>query len=293
MTDTTPPNPSDTPSKNLSHPIFVVSGGSGFTGDQLARTTLAQFQGIDLPIIVVSHVTDAAKIEEVIREANHTEGTIIHTLVDTDLRRAMIRLARDYNVVAIDLIGRLLTRLTKLLGQEPIGQPGQYWRTHQAYFERIEAIEYTVDHDDGRNPEEWPQAEIVLVGVSRSGKTPLSMYLSVLGWKVANVPLFTDIPLPAGLLQLDRRRVVGLYIEPGQLMAYRQERQKRLGAGSVSNYIDPQQIYDEMETLRKFFRRNGFAIINVTDKSVEESADEVIALVTRRLPGSAPDFSKP
>jgi hypothetical protein len=104
-----------------------------------------------------------------------------------------------------------------------------------------------------------------------------------LGWKVANVPLFTDVPIPPELLKLDRRRIVGLYIEPGQLMAHRQERQKRLGTGGLSHYTDPLRIYEEVETLRKFFRRNGFAIVNVTDKSVEECADEVIALVTRRL----------
>jgi regulator of PEP synthase PpsR (kinase-PPPase family) len=283
MADTTPPKLDDIALQKLNHPIYVVSGGSGFTGDHIAHAALAQFKEVDLPIIVVPHVTHTTQIEAVIQETAKTGGTVIHTLVDIELRRTMIRLARDYNVVAIDLIGHLLTRLTKLLGQEPIGQPGQYWHTRQAYFERIEAIEYTVEHDDGRNPKDWPQAEIMLVGVSRSGKTPLSMYLSVLGWKVANVPLFTDIPLPPELLQLDRRRLVGLYIEPGQLMAHRQERQKRLGAGSLSDYVDPQQIYDEVETLRKFFRRNGFAIINVTDKSLEESADEVVALVTRRL----------
>jgi hypothetical protein len=224
-----------------------------------------------------------AQVERVIDQAAGCDGTILHTLVDMDLRRAMIRLARDHNVVAIDLIGRMLARLTKLLGQEPLGRPGQYWLMRQAYFERIEAIEYTVDHDDGRNPKDWASAEIVLVGVSRSGKTPLSMYLSVLGWKVANVPLFTDVPIPAELLSLDRRRVVGLYIEPGQLLAHRQERQKRLGTGGLTQYTDPLRIYEEVETLRKFFKRSGFAIINVTDKSVEESADEVIALVTRRL----------
>jgi len=268
---------------NHSSPVFVVSGGRGFSGNQLVRTALAQFEKVDLPIIIVPHVSEVGQIEAVITQAAETTGTIVHTLVDIDLRRTMIRMARDRNVVAIDLIGAVLNRLTKLLGREPIGQPGQYWRMRQSYFERVEAIEYTVDHDDGRNPGDWSMAEIVLVGGSRSGKTPLSMYLSVQGWRVANIPLFPDLLPPPELLKLDRRRVVGLYIEPAQLLAHRQQRQKYLGTSSQSTYTDPQQIYEEIDALRKFYRKSGFATVNVTDKSVEESADEVIALVTRRL----------
>jgi regulator of PEP synthase PpsR (kinase-PPPase family) len=162
-------------------PIFIVSGGKGLSGEQLTRTALAQFKEADLPIIVVPHVQEVDQIRTVVNQAAETGGMIIHTLVDSKLRRSMIRQARDRNVVAIDLIGRVLSRLAKVLGQEPLGQPGEYWKIRRTYFERVEAIEYTVAHDDGRNPAEWPLAEIMLVGMSRSGKTPLSMYLSVLG----------------------------------------------------------------------------------------------------------------
>ncbi|MBE7552889.1 MAG: kinase/pyrophosphorylase [Anaerolineales bacterium] len=264
-------------------PIFIVSGGKGHSGEQLTRTALAQFKEADLPVIVVPHVQEVDQIKTVVDQAAETGGTIIHTLVDSKMRRTMIHLARDRNVVAIDLIGRVLSRFAKVLGQEPLGQPGEYWKIRQTYFERVEAIEYTVAHDDGRDPAGWPVAEIMLVGMSRSGKTPLSMYLSVLGWKVANLPLFADVPPPPELLQLDQRRVVGLYIEPGQLLAHRQQRQRHLGTSSLSPYTDPLKIHEEIETLRQFYRRSGFAQVNVTDKSIEESADEVIALVTRRL----------
>jgi regulator of PEP synthase PpsR (kinase-PPPase family) len=139
-------------------------------------------------------------------------------------------------------------------------------------------------HDDGKNIQGWPQAEIVLVGVSRVGKTPLSMYLAVRGWKVANVPLVPDVSPPSKLFELDRRRVVGLTIEAGQLIDHRQQRQRSLGvSGAGSAYVDPAKMYEEVETARKLYRRNGFAIVNITDKPIEESADEVIALVTRRL----------
>jgi hypothetical protein len=277
------PTAVDNQAKMVVPPVYIVSGGTGASGERLARTALAQFPEIDAPIIVTSHVLTAQQVEEVVNQAAGDKGTILHTLVDVDLRRALIRKARDQNVYTIDLIGRVLHRLANVLGQEPISQPGQYWLMRQAYFERVEAIEFTIAHDDGLNPGDWPMAEIIIVGLSRVGKTPLSMYLSVLGWKVANVPLLKDIPLPPELFQLDRRRMVGLTIDPGQLILHRKQRQYRLGVASESEYTDPLTIYDEVEEMRKLYRRSGFAIVDVTDKPIEESADEVIALITRRL----------
>lgn len=264
-------------------PIFIVSGGVGASGEHMVRTALAQFQEASVPVVIVPHVRQAAQLEEVVDQAAATAGTIVHTLVDVEVRQALTRLARDKNVVAIDLMGRLLSRLANVLGQEPIGQPGLYRQLRQDYFDRVEAIEFTVSHDDGKNPHEWPLAEIVLVGVSRVGKTPLSMYLSVRGWKVANVPLLKDVLPPAELFQLDRRRVVGLTIEPGQLVVYREQRQQRLGAPGGSAYTNPAELYEEVEVVRRLCRRGGFAVVDVTDKPIEESADEVIASVTRRL----------
>lgn len=263
--------------------IYIVSGGVGASGEQLVRTALAQFQQVDIPVVIVPQVRQMAQAEEVVEQAARTGGIIVHTLVDEDLRQALNRLARRRNVVAVDLMGRLLAQLANLLGQEPIGQPGLYRRLRQAYFDRVEAIEFTMAHDDGRNPGEWPRAEIVLVGVSRVGKTPLSMYLAVQGWKVANVPLLAGVPPPAELLRVDRRRVVGLTIEPGQLVDHRRQRQRRLGVPGESAYTDPAGLYEEVETARRFYRRSGFAVVDITDKPIEESADEIIALVTRRL----------
>ena len=134
-----------------------------------------------------------------------------------------------------------------------------------------------------RCPDGWSQAEIVLVGVSRVGKTPLSMYLSVRGWKVANVPLVSEVPPLPELLAVDPRRVIGLTISPGQLVDHRQKRQRRLGVASQGAYTNPVDLFDEVESARKFYRRHGFAVIDVTDKPIEESADEVISLMTRRL----------
>ena len=264
-------------------PLYIVSGGVGASGEQLTQTALAQFENPNIPVIVVPYVRETAQIKDVVKKAAANDGTILHTLVDLELRQVMIRQARDQNVVAIDAMGQLLSRLANVLGQEPRGQPGLYRQLRQDYFDRVAAIEYTVAHDDGRRPDEWYLAEIMLIGVSRVGKTPLSIYLSTLGWKVANWPLVKEIEPPAALFELDHRRVVGLIIDPGQLVTHRKQRQRRLGVSNKSSYTDPVDLFEEVEEARKLFRRQGFAMVNVTDKPIEESADEVIALINRRL----------
>ena len=262
-------------------PIFIISGGMGTSGEQVVQTALAQFEHNAVQVIVVPHVYLAEQLEDVVRQAVATGGIIVHTLVDADLRRSLQELTRGHGITAIDLIGPLLMQLTRLLGEKPRGQPGLYRQLHEDYFTRIEAIEFTVAHDDGRKPHELFQAEIVLTGVSRVGKTPLSMYLSTRGWKVANIPLVKNVEPPQELFEVDRRRVVGLDIEPQQLLIYRQIRQKSLGVTGI--YTDLAVIYEELETARRLFQRSGFAIVDITDKPIEESADEVLTQVNRRL----------
>jgi regulator of PEP synthase PpsR (kinase-PPPase family) len=264
-------------------PIYLVSGGVGASGEQLVNTVLAQFPDRQVPVVIVSRVRQIEQIEDVVTQAVESGGTIVHTLVDDDLRQALIRRAGEKEVAGIDLMGDLLSRLTQVLGQPPLGRPGLYRQQHRADLERVAAIHYSIDHDDGKHPEGWSEAEIVLVGVSRVGKTPLSMYLSVLGWKVANVPFVMGLSLPKELFEVDPRRVIGLIIESGQLLLHRQQRQSRLGAPGPSDYINPAKIYEELQAARRLFRRKRFPIIDVTDKPIETVADEVIERVTRRL----------
>jgi len=264
-------------------PIIVVSGGKGASGEQLARTALAQFPDREVPVEIIGGVTAESQLRAAVEHAVLTGGTIVHTLVDADLRQRLIVLARERNVTAIDLIGGLMLHLTRLLGQEPAGRPGLYRQIREAYFKRIEAIEFTVAHDDGRRPHELAQAEIVLIGVSRVGKTPLSIYLGTQGWKVANVPLVPGIDPPAELFQVDARRVVGLTIDPSYLRAFRSERQHRLGLRPGSTYTNPRALYEEVEYAERIYQRGGFPVVDITERSIEENADEVVAHVTRRL----------
>ncbi len=263
--------------------IYIVSGGQGTSGERIVRATLAQFQGAEVPLQVLPNVRDPAAIEELVNRAAASGGLIVHTLVMTDLRNLLTERARDSNVIAIDLQGPLLLQLTRLLEREPIGEPGLYQQLRAPYFRRIEAMEFAVDHDDGRRIDELHLAEIVLTGVSRVGKTPLSMYISTQGWRVANVPLMREVTPPAQLFEIDSRRVVGLSIQPGQLVAFRQFRQQRLGLSTKSTYSSAEDLYEEVEHARKIFRRGGFWTLDITDRPIEETAEDIIAHITKSL----------
>jgi len=260
-------------------PIYIVSGGVGASGEQLVQTVLAQFPDSNVPVITVGNVRQVTQIKRVVAQAKQSGGTIAHTLVDDRLRRTLIDLARQEDVAAIDLMGPLVSRLENVLKRKALEQPGLYRQFHRAYFERVSAIEFTMAHDDGQQRAGWPQADIVLVGVSRAGKTPLSMYLAVLGWKVANIPLVLEVPPPPELFKLDRRRVIGLTIRPDQLIVFREQRYVRLGVSAPIDYINPRRIGAEVQAALKVFHRGRFAVIDVTDKPIETSADEIIKLI--------------
>ncbi|PID85086.1 MAG: transcriptional regulator [Chloroflexi bacterium] len=264
-------------------PIYLVSGNIGALGEQTVRTVLPQFQGVRWPIVKRPRILKIDQVVHIVNEAKETKGIIMHTLVDNDLRLFMNQYAMESDVLAIDLIGQLMEFLMQKLGQKPLGQPGLYRYKNQEYFDRIDAIEYTLDHDDGKNSGSWEHAEIIIAGPSRLGKTPLAIYLSVLGWRVANIPLVLGIPTPPKLFELDRRRVIGLTIEPTELLAFRQHRQNNLGVNKKSDYNNITILHEEIEEARRIFRKGRFKVINVTNKPIETTAAQVITTITRQL----------
>ncbi len=264
-------------------PIFVVSGGTGATGELLARTVMAQFPHINVPLHIETHVLGAQQVHQLVAKAAGIPGAIIlHTMVNSDCRRLLTVEASKAGVVTFDLAGHLIEHLSRELNVEPVGQPGLYRQLHKSYFDRIEAIEFTVAHDDGKRIEDLPKAEIILIGVSRVGKTPLSMYLSMLGWKTANVPFVPMVPMPEELKECDMRRVVGLIIEPVQLMVHRKVRAERTGIPEGS-YIDRNEVRDEIRSAQHFFAKHGVTVVDTTNKPIETSAEEIASIVARRM----------
>lgn len=265
--------------------IYVVSGATGTSAQGILDRALSQFPGASVTVETATNVRSAADLERVVREAAGRRATIVHTLVNAEMRQALISLARDHNVVAIDLIGRLVERLTTELGQEPLEQPGLYHQLHIEDFRRSEAINFTVAHDDSQRIHELDQADIVLIGVSRVSKTPLSVFLSLQGWKVANVPLILNQDPPALLFEIPSSRVVGLTVDPSRLQELRSRRSAVLGLRGRSDYAAMEQLSQELEWARLIFRRGRFASVDVTSRSIEEMAQAVTDLVRRRASG--------
>lgn len=264
-------------------PLYIISGGDGVSATQLVNTALAQFPEAELEIHVIPRVNSSASLKRALRSVREAGGSIVHTLVNDALRRELVRRAREENVPQVDAMGRVMRRLSTLLGRRPLGQPGRYRREQAIYFDRVEAIEFAVQHDDGAQPHDLVRADIVLVGVSRTGKTPLTMYLSVQGWKVANVPYVPEVGLPASLKEVDRRRVVGLTIEPARLRQFRIPREQKLSMGEGTAYTDLSRLRDEVSKAERVFRRHGYPLCQVTNRPIEEIAEEVLATVGKRL----------
>lgn len=264
--------------------VFLLSGGIGASGEQLVNTILAQFPGRPAQVTIHGNLRSPAQIERILQRAVQVDAILVYTLVDGALRQRLAERAAELGLVAIDLMGDLIGELETRLDQPALGQPGLYRQHHQAYFKRVGAIEYTIAHDDGMHPEGWGEADLLLTGVSRSGKTPLSIYLSVLGWKVANLPLVPEVAVPVELFELDPMRVIGLTIDTDRLLYIRRQRSARLGLPGgdsplASAYSDPEQVAEEIQYARRVFRKGGFRVINVTDKTIEASADEILKLV--------------
>jgi len=216
-------------------------------------------------------------------KAKSEGGLITHTMVNPGLRRKINELAHEFNVEVIDLMGDLADYLDRNLDVEPLQHPGLYRELNHQYFDRIDSIEFTLSHDDGMSPQRLQEAEIVLTGVSRAGKTPLSVYLAMYGWKVANVPLVPGVPPPDELFKIDPNRVFGLHIGAGQLVAHRIKRLQGWNNMKSDSYVDQAKVREEIRNAMFVFDRGGFTVINVSNKPIESTANEILKYMSERF----------
>jgi regulator of PEP synthase PpsR (kinase-PPPase family) len=263
--------------------IFAVSDATGTTAERVLRAALSQFDASQITVTRFGGVRTLEEVSHVVAEAAKKESFIVHTIVSKEMRREILKEGREHNVTTIDLMGPLLARLAELLATAPRSEPGLFDPFDPSYLQRIDAIDFTVRHDDGQNYLDLDQSEIVLVGVSRTSKTPLSFYLGYRGWKVANVPIVLDIEPPKELFELPKGRVVGLIINPERLSELRKVRAQRMGTFS-QDYADLDHIHQEMDyAFRLFERRRDWPLVDVTTKSIEEAAAEVVVLLGRSI----------
>jgi hypothetical protein len=265
------------------HMVYVVSDATGGTGRRVGEAALAQFSGAKVTIEQLAGVREVAEVRALVKRAAKVGGTIVHTLVLPELRQEMLTEGRRRHVVTIDLIGPLVARLSETLELAPLAKPGLMRQLDESYFERIGAIDFAVRHDDGRNPEDLAQADLVLVGVSRTSKTPVSIFLAYRGWRVANVPVIANLEPPPTLFNMDRRRIIGLTIQSDRLIQLRQARLKRMAKGLPMDYARMESVQQELDWFGLLLRRERWPVIDVTNKSIEECAAEIISLQEVRM----------
>ncbi|WP_297094372.1 pyruvate, water dikinase regulatory protein [uncultured Draconibacterium sp.] len=270
-------------SKKSPAPIYVVSGGTGIAGNNLVQAILIQYPENKVPVEIIGRVTSEDEVFDIIMRAKADKGLIAHTMVNPELRHKINELAEEFKVRVIDLMGELADYLDETLDVEPMVHPGLYREINHQYFDRIDSIEFTLSHDDGMSPQRLRNAEIILTGVSRAGKTPLSVYLAMYGWKVANVPLVPGIQPPDELFQVDPNRVFGLHIGASQLIAHRQKRIASWDNHHVESYVDQRAVREEIRKAMFVFDRGGFTVINVSNKPIESTANEILSYMSKRF----------
>jgi regulator of PEP synthase PpsR (kinase-PPPase family) len=259
--------------------IFVISDATGETAEKVVRAALLQFTSVPVQLRMYTRVRLEAEMRSIINRAKQMKALVVFTVVSTAHRELLRRLCDEENVDAVDLIGTLMAKLSSYLGSQPKGVPGLLHTIGDEYFRRIEAVEFTVRNDDGREPRNLPKADLVLVGISRTSKTPLSTFLAQKGLKVANVPLVLGIDPPPELFAIDQERVFGLTIKAEALLQIRQARLKHLGMPADTSYGQRDHISQEIAYAQSVFRQNpSWPVIDITGKAVEETAADILRI---------------
>ncbi|WP_127582671.1 pyruvate, water dikinase regulatory protein [Paenibacillus koleovorans] len=262
--------------------VYVVSDSAGDTGEAVLRAAAIQFHPLTVEIRRASYIMDRAGVDRVLEEANREKAVILFTLVIPELRDHLTGRAGKLGVATIDLLGPIISRLESVLNKEALHQPGLIHQLDEDYFKKVEAVEFAVKYDDGRDFSGVLQADIVLVGVSRTSKTPLSMYLAHRMFKVANVPLVPELKPPEQLFSIPSRKIVGLVIDPEKLNMIRKERLKSLGLSGNAMYAQVERIKQELEHAQKIMSRLGCFVIDVSNKAVEETASVIVGMFRGR-----------
>jgi regulator of PEP synthase PpsR (kinase-PPPase family) len=252
--------------------VYVISDSAGETGEFVVRAAVTQFYPVSVDIRRVSFVEDKSSIDSVVKAAKANKAMIVFTLVIPELRNYLIRQCSQNDVPYIDVIGPIIDNLENMLGREARHQPGPRHMLDEDYFKKVEAIEFAVKYDDAKDPSGIAKSDLVLIGVSRTSKTPLSMYLAHKRYKVANVPLVPEITPPKELFSARREKIIGLMIHPDKLNEIRMERLKSLGLASEADYASMARIRKELDYAKEIMNRIGCGIIDVSNKAVEETA---------------------
>ncbi|MCA9543822.1 MAG: kinase/pyrophosphorylase [Myxococcales bacterium] len=264
--------------------VFIVSDATGTTAERVVAAALRQFPNHTVAPEIYPRVRTEQELEDIVERAAEEGGFVVHTIVHHHQRELLQRHCADAGIIDVDLIGPLVGALGSYLRSDPATEPGGRHPVDDEYYRRIEAVEFAVRNDDGQHPRNLRKADIVLVGISRTSKTPLSTYLAQRGYKVANVPIVLGIELPGELFKVDQRKVVALAIKPAALFRIRQARLQSLGMPADTAYGMQDHIRKELDYARQIFDANPhWPVLDVTDRAIEETAAELLALRNQRM----------
>jgi regulator of PEP synthase PpsR (kinase-PPPase family) len=256
--------------------IYVVSDSVGETAELVTKAAITQFNGSGMKIKTFPYVEDKENISEVISLIKMDHAMVAYTLVKPDMRQYMKEKAENAGIFAVDLMGPLMDQIQLFTGKLPLCEPGLVRKLDEDYFKKVEAIEFAVKYDDGRDPRGILKADIVLVGVSRTSKTPLSQYLAHKRLKVANVPLVPEVDPPEELYKVPTSKCFGLKISPEKLNNIRRERLRSLGLNDSASYANIDRIKNELMFFDTVTKKINCPVIDVTNKAVEETANIIL-----------------
>ncbi len=256
--------------------IYVVSDSVGETAELVTKAAVSQFNGNSTTIKRFPYVEDMTDIDEVISLVKMDQGMIAYTLVKPEMREYMKELSQREGIYTCDIVGPLIDQIQQASGKKPLFEPGLVRKLDEDYFKKVEAIEFAVKYDDGRDPRGILKADIVLVGVSRTSKTPLSQYLAHKRLKVANVPLVPEVDPPEELFKVTAEKCFGLKISSEKLNQIRRERLISLGLNDTASYANLDRIKEELTYFDQVVTKIGCPIVDVTNKAVEETANVIL-----------------
>ncbi|CAN5469192.1 pyruvate, water dikinase regulatory protein [soil metagenome] len=262
--------------------LHLLSDSTGETLENIAKAALAQYDGVETIRHFWPMVRSDAHIERILEEIAQNPGLVIFTLVNQAMRKTLEARCRALGLPAVAPLDPVNDALSALLGQQAHARPGRQHVLDAAYFARVDAIQFTIAHDDGIAAEDWEEADIVLAGVSRSSKTPTSIYLANRGVKTANIPIVVESPPPVSLYTLKHPLVVGLTTSADRLIQVRRNRLLSLNQAPETDYVDQEAVAREVAYARRMFADNDWPVIDVTRRSIEETAAAIIAMCTER-----------
>src|SRR5688500_17843389 len=263
--------------------LHLLSDSTGETLEVIAKACLAQFEGAEVIRHFWPMVRSEGHLDRVLDDIERRPGLVLYTLVNSNIRRELEKKTRRRGIHAVSALDPVVVALSAVLGQEAKARPGRQHALDAAYLARVDAIQFTIAHDDGIGSENWEEADIILAGVARTSKTPTSIYLANRGYKVANIPLVPEAPPPPNLFHLVHPLIVGLTTNPERLIQIRRNRLLALNEAAETDYVDPEAVNAELAFARRIFADNEWPVIDVTRRSIEETAFAIVKLCNERI----------